>query len=268
MFGWDLIYRASEHDLKKKEDVMMLLVHFTLIKNRYRCIGLGDDKVLNKSEISSELLPSEWNSSKNYSLRYVRDNEIYIFRGVPVGENMVFNLLKGSNLAVTNTAFNVENSVEALKGPLVSLVPASEEVVKKIQRELIDPLIAPVNKEGTTQTSTSPTSGQSVSGRSQPDSTPPSTGLPPGSSPQVNPFWTDPERDPQRVGRQDLDPFGQGGGMIFNPFDPRGGNPDPGAGVPGGLPRGSVPPGARFDPFAPPGAGRGPRHPPDPDTNS
>ncbi|CAB0014723.1 unnamed protein product [Nesidiocoris tenuis] len=48
---------------------------------------------------------------------------------------------------------------------------------------------------------------------------------------------SDPDRDPLRVGGRDLDPFGVGGGNIFNPFNPRGGIPDPGAGIPGGLPR-------------------------------
>lgn len=58
-----------------------------------------------------------------------------------------------------------------------------------------------------------------------------------------------------RIGGADLDPFsrGQGGGMLFDPFrDPlghRGPRPSP------FLPRGSVPPGARFDPIGPPGVG-------------
>ncbi|KXJ20526.1 Proteasome inhibitor PI31 subunit [Exaiptasia diaphana] len=52
-----------------------------------------------------------------------------------------------------------------------------------------------------------------------------------------------------------------GGGMLMDPFRTGGGLPSmPGTGsVPGQLPRGSVPPGARFDPFGPvpPGGARG-----------
>lgn len=58
------------------------------------------------------------------------------------------------------------------------------------------------------------------------------------------------------IGRADLDPFGGGfgmdpasSGMIFRPnFS---GGVGPHFGGPGSLPRGSVPPGARFDPFGP-----------------
>lgn len=68
---------------------------------------------------------------------------------------------------------------------------------------------------------------------------------------------TDPLRD---IGRGDLDPFGQGGGMLFNPpgrpFNPMGGLHGP---IPGHIP------GARFDPFGPPEPGRLGRMGPNPD---
>lgn len=46
--------------------------------------------------------------------------------------------------------------------------------------------------------------------------------------------------------------------MLFDPFANRG-RPNPLGPEPGypGLPRGAVPPGARFDPFGPPGLGPG-----------
>ncbi|KAL3317176.1 Proteasome inhibitor PI31 subunit [Cichlidogyrus casuarinus] len=58
---------------------------------------------------------------------------------------------------------------------------------------------------------------------------------------------------PADYGRADLDPFAQlrppTGGMIFEPRRPF--YPGPGLGGPDVLPPGSVPPGARFDPFGP-----------------
>lgn len=52
-----------------------------------------------------------------------------------------------------------------------------------------------------------------------------------------------PEVDPRNVGRSDLDPFSRGGGMIYDPFTPQRGIPNPldprgpgGLGVPGRLP--------------------------------
>ncbi len=59
--------------------------------------------------------------------------------------------------------------------------------------------------------------------------------------------------DPFEVGRGDLDPFGRGigGGMLMDPRHPSRHRPQ--MGIPGNLPPGAVPPGARFDPFGPPG---------------
>jgi len=62
-----------------------------------------------------------------------------------------------------------------------------------------------------------------------------------------------PYAPPDNYGRSDLDPFGSVdprsgmGGMIFDPF--RGTNRPR---IPGNLPPGAVPPGARYDPFGPP----------------
>jgi proteasome inhibitor subunit 1 (PI31) len=42
MFGWDWNYRLLENDITKKEDVLVALVHWYLIKFGFKCIGLGD----------------------------------------------------------------------------------------------------------------------------------------------------------------------------------------------------------------------------------
>lgn len=63
------------------------------------------------------------------------------------------------------------------------------------------------------------------------------------------------------VGRGDLDPFGRGGGMLFNPPDLHT-MPNLGPFGPGGRRPLGVPPGARFDPIGPPGPNNrmGPDH--------
>lgn len=87
-------------------------------------------------------------------------------------------------------------------------------------------------------------------------------------------FRADPN-DPFSIGRADLDPLASGGGMVFDPMRSGGrlpGVPDLESGMSGQIPRwpseiaqyykcscrGSVPPGARFDPIGPPRPGRNP----------
>uniref|UniRef100_A0A069DYC4 Proteasome inhibitor PI31 subunit n=1 Tax=Panstrongylus megistus TaxID=65343 RepID=A0A069DYC4_9HEMI len=266
IFGWDLIYTITVEDLQKKEDVLTLLIHFLMIKAGYKCIGLGDDKSFPGNECAGETLPARWNSTNFYSMRYVLNDDLYILRGVPIDDNIVYNLLRVDTLAVTNVAFNVNHTVQETRGPLETLFKnKASELIEKIRLELLN---TGPGKEASTQTTASAGNSTSIQQRqtgtspSPPYHSPLQVPRPPAAYPE--PLWADPERDPLRVGRTDLDPFAAGGGgMIFNPFaGPRGVGPDPGMGIPGGLPRGSVPPGARFDPFGPPVPHPRPRHPP------
>lgn len=139
--------------------------------------------------------------------------------------------------------FKAEDVVQNLKGDIEALVPNYRDVIRTIQKELMEPVVTGTSKDVTTQTievvphpldTTQYRIGQ------------PSRGIGAG----YDHDW-DPNRNPLAIGRSDLDPFSSGGGMLFNPFGRRGRIEDLGAGIPGGIPRGSVPPGARFDPFGP-----------------
>lgn len=123
----------------------------------------------------------------------------------------------------------VEGLVKSKTGSaLEDYLNESQEVIDNLQAKLIGEIL----KEGKSDNA-------STSLRSQVN--PPSGPAP--ASRYDNPPWRD--SDPLRdIGRGDLDPFGRGGGMIFNP--PMGpGIPRP------DFPPGRVPPGARFDPIYP-----------------
>ncbi|XP_023716810.1 proteasome inhibitor PI31 subunit isoform X2 [Cryptotermes secundus] len=271
MFGWDWNYKLVENDITKKEDVLVALIHWYFIKFGFKCIGLGDSKTLTPSDVGRETLPDCWSAKETYALRYVHNKDLYILKGTKTEGDIVFNLVRVSDLSVSLIHFNVEDTVKNLKGDIETLVPKYRDIITTIQKDLLDPVVTGTNKEATTQTSQPET-------RVQP---PPNPLNPPTRDEYDDPLRIgqprrgigvgfDPDWDPLSVGRSDLDPFSRGGGMVFNPFGRPGGIRNPGAGIPGGLPRGSVPPGARFDPFGPPdidpGRGRGPaRGIPDPD---
>ncbi|CAG9135927.1 unnamed protein product [Plutella xylostella] len=231
LFGWDLTFKTVERDIKR-----------------------SSDRTLTGDEDKSEVLPTGWNDNDNYTLRYVLDGKLYILHGLITNGNLIVNLMRSEDLAVSNLAVNIEDTVKAMSGSIDKMIPNHKELMFNIKRDLID-----------------------ENNRRPPDDplrVPPRPGLRP-ESPTRPDLWHMPEVNPYNVGRSDLDPFaagpgiggGGGGGMLFNPFGPRRDPENPGLGIPGGLPRGAVPPGARFDPFGPPGAPpiRGRRPPPDAD---
>ncbi|KAK0163262.1 hypothetical protein PV327_006963 [Microctonus hyperodae] len=241
-----------------------------MIKNGFKCIGLGDSKTIEGSEEGSECLPEGWNQQEFYSLRYLRNGELYILLGRKSDANLLLNLLRVKDSCVSNIKFPIKSTVNSIHGSLSEQIPNYQNVMQEINKELIEPVSPGNGREMSTQTS-------------QPHSTD-------ANVPNLQPFRDDnplrvgPPRvpqiprnllldDPNEVGRRDLDPFAgigpRGGGMIFDPF-PRGGRMQfdprrPGLGGPAVLPPGAIPPGARFDPFGPPDDHRPQPRPRNPD---
>ncbi|XP_011505522.1 PREDICTED: proteasome inhibitor PI31 subunit [Ceratosolen solmsi marchali] len=244
-FGFELLFNISGVQITKKEDVLILFVHWYFIKNKFKCLGIGDSKIIEPTETGSELLPNGWNQSLNYSLRYVKEGKLYILIGVKSETDLMINLLRIEDHSVSNAQFSIDN-VKQLQGPLEIMIPNYEGLLNILKQDLIKPLNSQTQCEVSTQTSQS---GTERSGRDDDPLRVESQHRPAGSNiPGLR------RNDPSRIGKDDLDPFGvSGGGMLFDPFANRGLRlPHPGLGIPGRLPQGSVPSGSRFDPFGPP----------------
>ncbi|GJQ65652.1 hypothetical protein Trydic_g7742 [Trypoxylus dichotomus] len=150
-------------------------------------------------------------------------------------------------------------SVVQRTGPLMEMIPECSSIVEVVKKQLIDKIaISTKTKDSANQTQPEPTKPMSSIGIN------PSRLQEPSRDP-VYPFM--PDVRPLNVGGADLNPFGinplgvprnpvfpGGGGMLFVPPG-HGGPPDINMGIPGG----SLPPGARFDPFRPPDIDRFPR---------
>lgn len=232
LFGFELILKTVEKDVKTKSDIIVILVHWFLTKNsNFRAIGTGDDRTISDADIKSELLPEEWNDSpEKYTIRYKLNNELFIFIATNSENIFIMNLLNTANNKVSNIALNPDDLVKSLKGTLQEMVPNYSEIISRIKKELIEPIVDGTSKETTTQTDTE------KKDRNDLKVSPTLAGNPlyyPNPS-----FDRNPLRD---IGRGDLLPGGIGGGMLFDPTRPNFG------------PRLPNVPGARFDPFAPPG---------------
>ncbi|XP_012259462.2 proteasome inhibitor PI31 subunit [Athalia rosae] len=273
IFGYELLYKLVEKQIKKKDDVLITLVHWYLIKSGFRCIGTGDAKSFDSADTGSELLPEDWNQKPNYTLRYLKEGKLYILIGTRSDADLLLNLMRIEDHSVSNIQFAVDTDVTSLNGKLSTLIPTFQAVIKIIKTDLVEPVYTGNTRETYSQTE----SGSSTTEHVVRDYDPLRVDPPRRPGPAV-PRW-DPLADPRNVGRSDLDPFSgpsRGGGMLFDPFGPNPLGRSPlgprvpggpgGLGVPGRLPPGAVPPGARFDPFGPPDINQ-PRIPRGPDND-
>lgn len=231
-FGWDLLYKTIEPQVNKNADILIALTHFVLIKSKFRCLGVGDDKTLSEDEESSELLPEGWNDSADkYSLRYTLDKKLYILLATKSESIFIINFLDVETKDVSNLALDANELVKALKGSLTTIVPTASAVMDRIKKELIEPVFAGSTKAVTTQTPPEPRRD-----RRDDDYDPLRIGGPHFAPGYRGTLVTDPFGFPVGgIGRGDLDPLGRGGGGSL-----------------GVLPRlGPQRGGARFDPFGP-----------------
>lgn len=264
LFGWDLLYRSVENDIKNNKDVLVCFVHFVLVSNGFKCIGLGDSKNTDGTETKSESLPLGWN--ENYALRYLHQGRLYNLRATNMDDAVMINLIRVDERTVSMVQLN-SRLVAQRTGSVEQMIPEYETVLQTIRKQLIDKVVvSSKSKETSSQTTPERQQQPTSSQQDDPLQSPPNT---------FRPFVdTGRPYNPLNVGRDDLDPFANfnpmrpapfgppgGGGMLFEP--PRGGERfDPDGNL--GIPRGSLPPGARFDPFRPQAPGTQPRRPTNP----
>ncbi|KAF5302203.1 hypothetical protein FQA39_LY10242 [Lamprigera yunnana] len=260
LFGWDLLFNSVREDIRNNQDVLVCLTHLVLISNGFKCIGLGDSKNLDCTEPKSEVLPKGWNDG--YAIRYVYQGRLYNLRATNMDDAIMINLIRVQERTVSMVQLN-NRSVLQLTGSLEQMIPNNEELAQMIKNQLIDKVtVSQKYKDGSSQTT-----NNEVTTRSSIPNSP--------SAPLLESFPSRIGPDRNNVGRSDLDPLGgigplsrpgpalpHGGGMLFVP--PRVPRLDP-SGPNFGVPPGSVPPGARFDPFRPPGVDRFPPGPGRPD---
>lgn len=246
LFGWDLLYKITEPQIRNNQDVIICLTHWKLIHQGFRCVGVGEDATPPNPYELSEVLADGWNYVANrYTLRYVHKNMLYLLNAIKTDSNMIINLNRVSDNRATGICVNI-NEVKEVHGSISTIIPNYKEIINSISQELIDPMLSnTLSRNVETQTITcQPRESDSINISITPNE-------PVSSSFQrhlTEPYPV-PYNGPLReVGRSDVDPFASGGGMIL---------PEPGIGpriprpIDPTVPPGAVPPGARYDPFGP-----------------
>ncbi|XP_047439196.1 proteasome inhibitor PI31 subunit [Mugil cephalus] len=263
MAGLEVLYTCVAGSISCPQDAVVCFVHWEMIKSGYRCIGSGDEP--RSSDKKSELLPADWNSSKElYSLRYkAGDSETQmLLKAIAVDSTLIFNLMNSSTQQVTDLTVNISDHVDADQlNTFDSVFKDKDSLSEKVRTQLLPSQDRPTGQRGERKSRRE--EEEEEQRRRGEDSDPLRM---PSRHPHhgTQPHWPGPMVPPFAAGGADLDPFGTrgGGGMIVDPLRqgyPRSGF-DPSSGIPDILPPGAVPPGARFDPFGPVG-----RHRPGPD---
>ncbi|KAI9300363.1 PI31 proteasome regulator N-terminal-domain-containing protein [Cunninghamella echinulata] len=284
------ISQLIPNTLQSPYDGLMAASHVAMISVGFKYAGLGDD-ARQEGDGSQSKLPEEWNQQGPhvYSIRYshpqscltfviksIKLGDKFIIHGMGIGDNKVASL-EISPADYTSSSF-YPYALSSSDQPLVNGFISStrfNDFLLLYKINIIQRLIPGLTKPGYTEepsTNTTTTTATQPSS-AQPQSTQPSSTTSPPRPPIFDPSTSpdDPiSRNPLSVGQDDLNPFGNsirlpgshfgsggggGGGMFVGPnhpmFNNRNDDPSGLFGGPNPLPRGSVPPGARFDPIGP-----------------
>lgn len=254
LFGWDLLLKSVEKEIKTNQDILVCFTHLVLVNNGFKCVGIGDSKNLDGSETKSESLPNGWQD--DYALRYVYQGRLYNLKGTSLEDGIMINMIRVDERKATVVQLNTRVVINK-KGSLEEMIPESSTLAEMIKKQLIDEAVTSTkHKDGSSQTTSSTTDTSTNNPRA--------VDYAPNYDDDIEPLRLPPRLPLHQpgVGRADLDPFSGmvppfgrdvfqppgGGGMLFVP--PQGPRYNTGPNI--GVPRGSLPPGARFDPFRPP----------------
>jgi len=262
------------YKLRNKFDAVILAVHACLVEGGFRCINSGEERNTQQECDFGETLPPDWNSLEDvYALQYRRGNlnSVFIFKALKLGDKVMVYLMEEDESKMHDTSLDVDNftsqSVDYSAGcgtqQLESVFRQLGQLKSKVFKDIVDKFTANSSRTGSQEERRgSRTDNQ----REQPSRLIEDDPLriPPRRPPDFHGEWAPPV-GPFGYGDSDRLPGhpGTGGGMLMDPFR-SGGVGSSGGGTfgpsphPGQLPRGSVPPGARFDPFGPvpPGGAR------------
>ncbi|KAK4001999.1 hypothetical protein OUZ56_003858 [Daphnia magna] len=214
----------------KKEDCIVTFLHWMLLRNGFFVLHSKEGQVNVGDVEGKEILPETWNKENVYELQYVKDGQLHVMKAVIVDGELALTFVRIKDEKVSNLVLETDT---VIGNDFQSCREAFKDKVKLynlIHKELVIPFMEKVEQA---KLGASP----AIIEKSQ---------RPPAEVPSRSSF-----PDPFAVGGGDLDPLrrGIGGGMLMDPRHTGGWRPQPG--IPGNLPQGAVPPGARFDPFGP-----------------
>ncbi|KAJ8657015.1 hypothetical protein O0I10_007349 [Lichtheimia ornata] len=283
--------------LQNPYDALAAATHAIMLSIGCKFAGLGDD-ARQEGDGTVRALPQEWNSNgpHHYAFRYShpQSSMTFVIKSIRLGDRWICHGIgiednKTATLDIVTSQFTsaafFPHDPSTSQEPLIhGFISTSQfqEFISLFKINILQRILPGLQKEGYDNSGSSSQQQQqqqqppSSSSTTQPQRRDPPPFRPPLFEDPISaddPSSFDPS-NPFSVGRSDLEPMGgglrmpgSGGGMFVGPEHPmfrarRDEEQSPFSGEgPQRLPRGAVPPGARFDPITPTGGGAGMRPP-------
>lgn len=274
----NLLTETIKPEVKSKWEALFIFLHAVLQLNGFKLVGLGEQDNL----VQDKQLPTEWNSPDSFAFRYrhSQSSMVFLVKGIRMGNLLLVHALAVEQNQILNLELNTTEFIanETFQN-LSNLYKNGDKLIQEISQKIVLNLVPTVehlraaSREQSQQPQRQPPQPQP----NHPDF--PDDPLRVGPPRYPRPGFYPPA--PGGIGGDDLDPFSgvggmgvfptpypiggrRGGGGLVGPGHPMFGPGvlDPyarGGGGFGGPGRGTYPPpGARFDPFGPPGFRSGP----------
>lgn len=152
-FGLETIYEAFKTSIKKKSDVIILLVHWYLTcKKHFLFIGIGEPL----EPLPDNLILNErWNeSSSNYLMHYTIRDLKYTLASSSTDDSLIMNLINFEKYLISQMIIEVKYAVKSLETSkkIISNIENLETVIQRIAVELVNPVYEIPQKNRSTQT--------------------------------------------------------------------------------------------------------------------
>eukprot|EP01117_Protostelium_nocturnum_P018228 TRINITY_DN758_c0_g2_i1.p1 TRINITY_DN758_c0_g2~~TRINITY_DN758_c0_g2_i1.p1 ORF type:complete len:341 (-),score=109.71 TRINITY_DN758_c0_g2_i1:51-1073(-) len=257
--------------LRNKFDAISLLLHLAMKSFGFRCVGSSESS---RDETNSgDFAPEGWNSSNDsytFTYKHSKSSMVFVVKALVMGDSLLVNGLALEDKKVHSMEVHTNDYVirDAKMDEYSNLFKNLQELLNEFKAKVVDKLLPGLNKEGYQAPSESSNTTADQNQRRDPLREDPYRNDPlrvPNSGGYGRPYGSGPAFG---MGDRDLYPdvggfnipsipgMGPGGyGSHMGPDHPGFGSLDPYRGEGGGLGRGNPrpPPGARFDPFGPPG---------------
>lgn len=144
-FGWELLSATIEDTIRCPSDLIVVFVHWQMIRSAFSCLGTGSEKSASKDDCGSESLPQDWNCEQNhYSLRYMFGNDLYILTCIVLEETTcLFNLYNSCKGTVSNLSLELREIMNmcANRGKKITdIFPKADMLMCRIHQELLVPV--------------------------------------------------------------------------------------------------------------------------------